>query len=119
MSVFRADAESTDLDMRDGISLLSLKHHLMLSYLQSATLLLSHRALGHSFTERCPPATSFGSSERPARGSGAGDLVDQMVEGRIILEKVKVLENRMKYQIEKLVRAATEPQTTKSVIDGK
>lgn len=113
----KADAESNDLDMRDGISLLSLKHHLMLSYLQSATLLLSHRALGHSLAERHPPTESFASLERSARGSGAGDLVDQMVEGRIVLEKIKVLENRMKYQIEKLVRVATEPQTTKNVID--
>jgi U3 small nucleolar ribonucleoprotein protein LCP5 len=105
--------------MRDGISLLSLKHHTMLSYLQSATLLILHRALGNSLGERSPPKASFASAERSARGSGAGDLVDHMVEGRLVLEKIKVLENRMKYQIEKLVRVATEPQSTKNVIDGK
>jgi len=105
------------LDMHDGISLLSLKHHMMLSYLQSATLLISHRALGNSLVKRTPPNASFGSTERSSRGSAAGDLVDHMIEGRLVLEKIKVLENRMKYQIEKLVRVATEPQSTKNVID--
>lgn len=111
--------QDTELHTRDGISLLSLKHHIMLSYLQSATLLMSHRALGHSLTERAPPTPGFASAERSARGSSAGDLVDRMVEGRLVLEKIKVLEHRMKYQIEKLVRVSTDPQSTKNVIDGK
>ncbi|KAF8127661.1 hypothetical protein EV363DRAFT_1344119 [Boletus edulis] len=29
-----------------------------------------------------------------------------MIEGRVVLEKIKVLESRIKYQIEKLVRIA-------------
>jgi U3 small nucleolar ribonucleoprotein protein LCP5 len=42
-----------------------------------------------------------------------------MVEGRVVLEKIKVLEGRMRYQIEKLVRVAEEvPSSNQNVIDG-
>jgi len=90
----------------------------MLSYLQSATLLIAHRGLGHSLADRSPPNTPFASSSRPARGDQAGDLVDHMIEDRLVLEKVKVLEGRMKYQIEKLVGVATEQQTAQNSLSG-
>lgn len=109
---------TTDLDTKDGISLLSLKHHLMLSYLQSLTLISSHRVLGHTLDERSPPSQPFSTVDRQARGSGAGDLVDSLVEGRVVLEKIKVLEGRMKYQIEKLVRVAEEAPSNHNIIDG-
>ncbi|KAH8833903.1 hypothetical protein DL96DRAFT_1578798 [Flagelloscypha sp. PMI_526] len=95
--------------MKEGISLLSLKHQTLLSYIQSLLLLSARRTLGHTFTERSTPSESFGSSERTPRGDGAGDLIDSMIEGRLVLEKVKVLESRMKYQIDKLVKVAQEP----------
>jgi len=59
-------------------------------------------------THKTPPAMPFGAPERTARGSGAGDRVDSVIEARVVLEKIKVLEGRMKYQIEKLVRVAEE-----------
>ncbi|KDQ59580.1 hypothetical protein JAAARDRAFT_56592 [Jaapia argillacea MUCL 33604] len=99
---------TSELDFQDGISLLSLKHHIMLQYLQSIVLLTSHRALGHSMEDRTPPTQPFGHPVREARGSAAGDAVDSMIEGRVVLEKVKVLEGRMKYQIEKLVKVAED-----------
>ena len=111
---------SDALDTRDGISLLSLKHHLLLSYLQSLTILTARRALGHSLSQRSPPAEPFSSTERGGRGSNAGDLVDSMVEARVVLEKVKVLENRMRYQIEKLVKLAQSEQLSRTaLIDGR
>lgn len=90
----------------------------MLSYLQSATLLIAHRGLGHSLADRSPPNTPFASSSRPARGDQAGDLVDHMIEDRLVLEKVKVLEGRMKYQIEKLVGVANENQMAQNNLSG-
>ncbi|KAI0781363.1 hypothetical protein BD413DRAFT_608521 [Trametes elegans] len=99
---------TSELDTREGISLLSLKHHMMLSYLQSLSLITARRAIGHSLEERTHPAGPFSSKDRPARGSGAGDRVDAAIEARVVLEKVKVLEGRMKYQIDKLVRIAEE-----------
>ena len=114
----RKESAPMEFDTRDGISLLSLKHHLMLSYLQAATLLIAQRGLGHSLANRSPPNAPFASSSRPARGSQAGDLADHMVEDRLVLEKIKVLEGRMKYQIEKLVRVATEKKTVQNAQSG-
>ena len=118
LNIYRKETTPTEFDTRDGISLLSLKHHIMLSYLQAATLLIAHRGLGHSLADRSPPSTPFASSSRPVRGNQTGDLVDHMVENRLILEKIKTLESRMKYQIEKLVRAATEKQATHNTLNG-
>lgn len=91
----------------------------MLLYLQAATLLVAHRGLGHSLIDRSPPNVPFASSSRPPRGDHAGDVVDQMVEGRLVLEKIKALEGRMKYQIDKLVRVATEGQMDQNIVNGK
>ncbi|PFH48686.1 hypothetical protein AMATHDRAFT_5594 [Amanita thiersii Skay4041] len=105
------------LDTKAGISLLSLKHHILLSYLQSLLLVTSRRALGHSLTERTSKTEggrqAFSDVERDVRGDGAGDLVDSMVEQRVVLEKIRVLEGRMTYQIEKLVKLAREPEGQK------
>ncbi|CAL1703498.1 unnamed protein product [Somion occarium] len=105
-----------ELDTREGISLLSVKSNVMLQYLQNLVLLSAHRALGHSLADRTPPSEPFIDQKRGARGSDAGDRVDSMIESRLALEKVKLMEGKMKYQIDKLVRAAQEP--VKSTQDG-
>ena len=108
-----------DFDLKNGISLLSVKSQLMMSYLQSLVLVSARRAIGDSLTERAPPTEPFSSASRSARGTGAGDRVDSMIEGRVTLEKIKVLESKMKYQIEKLVRVAEESaESTKNVVNG-
>ncbi|KAF9448342.1 hypothetical protein P691DRAFT_792653 [Macrolepiota fuliginosa MF-IS2] len=102
---------------KDGISLLSIKHHVLLSYLRSLVLLSSRRVLGHTLVERELPEGAFSNSERGCRGSGAGDLVDSMIEGRIVLEKTRALEGKLKYQIEKLVRLAREPEKAQAAVN--
>ncbi|KAI6036928.1 hypothetical protein PISMIDRAFT_685745 [Pisolithus microcarpus 441] len=101
-------ASSDATNMTDGISLLSWKHHLMLSYIQSLVLLCARRAIGDPMEDRTPPSNPFSTTDRDPRGSGIGDLVDSMIEGRVVLEKIRVMESRMRYQIEKLVRIADE-----------
>jgi U3 small nucleolar ribonucleoprotein protein LCP5 len=91
----------------------------MLSYLTSLTLLSASRALGASVFDRTHPSEPFSDSARGSRGDRAGDLVDSMVEGRVVLDKIKPLEGRMRYQIEKLVRLAQEaPTNTDDITDG-
>lgn len=107
--------KDVDADIKDGISLLSLKHHLLLSYVQSLTLMTAHRLLGHSLKSRIRPEESFVAPERTARGSEAGDLLDTIIEDRLVLEKVKQLESKMRYQIEKLVRLAEEDAAKEDV----
>lgn len=86
--------------------------------MQSLALLHAHRVLGHSLTTRSPPSIPFNSSERDKRGADAGDLVDSMIEGRTVLEKIKLLESKMRYQIEKLVQLAAEEPADDSVVNG-
>ncbi|KAJ7594343.1 hypothetical protein C8J56DRAFT_1044091 [Mycena floridula] len=107
--------ESTELDTKDGISLLSLKYNVLISYLRSLVLVSSRRAIGHSLLERTQPKQSFSDKARDERGAAAGDLVDSMMEGRIVLEKVKVLEGRMRYQIEKLLKVAKDDTEGKTI----
>lgn len=117
MKTSRLDA--SEMNTKDGISLLSTKAQVLLSYLQSLSLLSARRALGHSLLERSPPSSSFATADREARGDGAGDRVDSMIEGRVVLEKIKVLEGRMRYQIDKLVRVAEEaPGSAQNVVNG-
>ena len=89
----------------------------MLFYLQSLVLLVARRAAGDTLEDRTPPSLPFSAPDRDARGAGLGDLVDSMIEGRVVLEKIKVLESRIRYQIEKLVRIADD--ASKNVADGK
>lgn len=96
------------LDFADGISLLSLKHNVMISYLRSLALLSARRALGHSLQDRSQPTLPFSDIGRDERGHGSGDLVDSMIEGRVVLEKADALESRMRYQIEKLLKTAEQ-----------
>lgn len=105
------------LNMKSGISLLSLKHHLLLSYLRSLVLVSSGRALGNDLNGRSAPTLPFSRKDRDARGSRMGDLVDSMIENRAVLEKIHVLEAKMRYQIDKLIRIAEEPSTR--LTDGK
>ena len=45
--------------------------------------------------------------------------MDTIVEARVVLEKVRVLEGRMKYQIDKLVRIADEEDSAnKNIANG-
>jgi U3 small nucleolar ribonucleoprotein protein LCP5 len=103
--------------MTSGISLLSLKHHLLLSYLRSLVLVSSGRALGNTLNGRSAPTQPFSKKDRDARGNQMGDLIDSMIENRAVLEKINVLESKMRYQIDKLMRIAEEPSTR--LTDGK
>lgn len=42
-----------------------------------------------------------------------------MIEGRVVLEKTRALEGKLKYQIEKLVRLAREPEKVQTATNGR
>ncbi|KAN0060006.1 hypothetical protein ACQY0O_007979 [Thecaphora frezii] len=75
----------------DGISLLSLKNDVLLDYLHHLVLLSAWKMSARSLQN--PPASR---------------LVRNLIKLRLVLEKVKPLENRLRYQVEKLLRAAEE-----------
>lgn len=109
--LIRSCLNDYDLDTQNGISLISLKHNILLSYVHSLTLLSSYRLLGRSLSARTRPEEPFTDPKRKVRGSDAGDLVDVLLEDRIILEKLKQLESKMRYQIQKLVQSGLSEET--------
>ncbi|BGP18997.1 hypothetical protein JCM10213_009294 [Rhodosporidiobolus nylandii] len=85
-------ASTSELTYPSGISLLSLKNQLLLSYLHHLIAL---------FTVKL-------SSRSLAATDGPADVVQQLVKLRVVLEKVAPIEQKLKYQVEKLVRKADQ-----------
>ncbi|KAI8809985.1 Sas10/Utp3/C1D family-domain-containing protein [Cladochytrium replicatum] len=78
---------SNELPTSKGISLLDVKIHTLLSYITNLTYLILRKSNGSSiFQHKC---------------------VDRLAELRVVLEKVRPLELKLKYQIDKLVSLAT------------
>lgn len=77
----------------NGISLLSLKNSLLLSYMHNMTLLALCKLEGRSLEK-----------DEQVRKV----LVERLIRERVILEKIKPLEARLKYQVDKLVKKAED-----------
>ncbi len=94
------------LPPQDGISLLDVKNELLLSYLQNLVFLILLKIRNAS-----PTAT--GNAE--AGDSLNDEVVKKLVQLRLYLEKgVRPLEGRLKYQIDKVVRAAEDADRSAS-----
>ncbi|KAJ1645383.1 hypothetical protein J3B02_004941 [Coemansia erecta] len=78
--------EEDELATNNGISFLEVKHHTMFSYISSISYLSLLKLHGKSI------------ENHPA--------ISQLIEDRTVLEKMKPLEQRLKYQIDKLLRSA-------------
>ncbi len=91
----------------EGISLLDTKNELLLSYLQNLAFLIILKIRNYSPT----------ASDSPSSGHGIEELNDEvtkkLVELRVYIEKgVRPLEGRLKYQLDKLLVAASEATPT-------
>lgn len=98
------EAQSTDFEANpfaypDGISLLSVKNDVMLDYLHHVIALCIAKISGRSLAA---------SSSKIDTTQGPVDLVQDLVKLRLMLEKLRPLENRLKYQMDKLLRAAAD-----------
>src|SRR5271170_422460 len=88
--------EGSLLPPADGISLLDTKNEILLSYLHNLVFLIILRLRHAGETQ----------SDSPKLGA---DAVKKLVELRVYLEKgVRPLEGKLKYQIDKVLRAAEE-----------
>lgn len=94
------------LPPQDGISLLDVKNELLLSYLQNLVFLILLKIRNAS-------SAATGSAET---GESLDDeVVKKLVQLRLYLEKgVRPLEGRLKYQIDKVVRAAEDADRSAS-----
>ena len=77
----------------DGISLLTVKVDALLAYIHQVALLCVSRLNGRSL------------SEQPGR-----TYVERLVTLRLLLEKLRPMETRLKYQVEKLLRAVADAE---------
>ncbi|XP_071276329.1 neuroguidin isoform X2 [Agelaius tricolor] len=75
------------LDTKEGLSLLQVRSQALLWYLQDLALLVCSKSRGGSLRS-------------------AGGALDRLLETRVVLEKLRPLEQRLKYHLEKLLRAA-------------
>ena len=92
---------SSTLATKDGISLLTTKNELLVSYLQNLVFLIILKL-------RSDPE---GGNERDEIGN---EVVQKLVELRAYMEKgIKPLEGKLRYQIEKVVRAAEDVERRK------
>lgn len=87
-------SNSDELAFPDGLSLLTVKVDALLAYMHHLVLLCAHKMRGHALADQ--------------QGQS---LVEALVRLRLIVEKVRPMEARLKYQIEKLVRTAEIAQT--------
>ncbi|SPC68063.1 related to LCP5 - U3 small nucleolar ribonucleoprotein involved in maturation of 18S rRNA [Ustilago sp. UG-2017b] len=84
----------------DGISLLTVKNDAMLDYLHHVIAVCINKISGRSLASS--------SSSKASSSQGPADLVQNLVKLRLMLEKLRPLENRLKYQMDKLLRAAAD-----------
>ena len=80
--------------------MLGCKNDLLLSYLHHLTLIVLTKLSGQSIADTA--------------------LVTELVRLRVVMEKIKPLQVKLAYQVEKLVRKAesTQPITEDTVING-
>jgi U3 small nucleolar ribonucleoprotein protein LCP5 len=90
--------KDTLIPPRDGISLLDVKNELLLSYLQNLVFLIILKLRNRD------------DGPRQSEDAGIDDaVVKKLVELRVYLERgVRPLEGRLKYQIDKVLRAADD-----------
>ncbi|KAF9432154.1 hypothetical protein BGZ76_011187 [Entomortierella beljakovae] len=84
--------DSKEIDTSKGLSFLEVKYHILLEYITNLSFVMYKKLNGESI------------KDHPA--------VIALIEQRTILEKMKPVEQKLKYQIDKLVRAAVVGQQT-------
>ncbi|KAJ1660663.1 hypothetical protein IWQ61_000446 [Dispira simplex] len=76
-----------DLDTSHGISLLEVKYQLLLEYLTQLFYVVYLKVGGCSIANH--------------------DVIQELIHNRVLLERMKPVEQKLKYQIDKVIRAAT------------
>ncbi|KAF8935898.1 hypothetical protein BGZ52_012612 [Haplosporangium bisporale] len=82
--------QTKEIDTSKGLSFLEVKYHILLEYITNLSFIMYRKLSGESI------------QDHPA--------IHSLIEERTILEKMKPVEQKLKYQIDKLVRAAVVGQ---------
>jgi U3 small nucleolar ribonucleoprotein protein LCP5 len=98
---------ASTIPLRDGISLLDVKNELLLSYLQNLVFLILLKIRNRATDSHTDDEENL------------NDVVRKLVELRVYLEKgVRSLEGRLKYQIDKVIRAANDAEKASAPANG-
>ncbi|QVM05885.1 hypothetical protein D8B26_000592 [Coccidioides posadasii str. Silveira] len=90
----------------DGISLLDTKNEILLSYLQNLVFLLLLQVRQVSAPQPAP-----GTTRRNVVGSQPDEVIKKLTELRVYLERgTKPLEGKLKYQIDKVLKATDDAE---------
>ncbi|KAJ5593813.1 uncharacterized protein N7459_000021 [Penicillium hispanicum] len=93
---------------QDGISLLDTKSEILLSYLHNLVFLIIFQLRGASSKQNLD-----GAEKETADSSLRDEVVRKLVELRVFLDRgVRPLEGRLKYQVDKVVKAAEDAERT-------
>ena len=110
------------LPSKDGISLLDTKNEVFLSYVQHLVFLIifklrdAQEARGPEGQEPSEKQDGEEIGEEEQEGVTAEDIVKKLVECRVFLERgIKPLEGRLKYQLDKVLRAAEDVERNEVV----
>ncbi|KAL1966161.1 hypothetical protein VTN77DRAFT_4713 [Rasamsonia byssochlamydoides] len=106
-----APSDVTIQPPQDGISLLDTKSDLLLSYLHHLVFLILFQLRGISNGTSSSKDSSNGVANGEKSPSLREDIVKKLVELRVYLDRgVRPLEGRLKYQIDKVVKAAEDAE---------
>nr|CAG4644449.1 EOG090X0IJO [Lepidurus arcticus] len=78
--------KNEDLSTSKGLSFLEVKYHLLLSYLIDLNFLMLKKCSGHTIKDDA--------------------VINRLVENRTVLERMRPMEHKLKYQVDKLIRTA-------------
>jgi len=104
ISAASGDVTENPFAYPEGISLLTVKNDAMLDYLHHVVAVCISKISGRSLDN----STSSSSSSASDASHRSADLVQNLVKLRLMLEKLRPLENRLKYQMDKLLRSAAD-----------
>lgn len=83
-----------ELSTAKGLSFLEVKYHMLLSYLINLTYVVLRKCTGEPIE--------------------ADPAIDRLVELRTVLEKIRPIDTKLKYQVDKLVKAAVTGATAQN-----
>jgi U3 small nucleolar ribonucleoprotein protein LCP5 len=92
-------ASDLDYSTKNGVSLLELKCHLLLDYLINLVFLMLNKMQGQLIAGTSP--------------------IDRLIELRVVLEKIRPLDHKFQYQIDKLIKAGAAATTTDDPLNFK
>ncbi|CAH7684268.1 hypothetical protein BY996DRAFT_4645708 [Phakopsora pachyrhizi] len=101
---------TTTLNQRNGISLLDLKNQIMIGYIQNLINLCAIRIMKSSKKQQ-----SLELDQDKSFVKTRDSIVEQLVWYRLVMEKIKPMEARLKYQIEKLLKKAQDAKSVQDV----